>query len=302
MSPDAVLCDVETGICELPDAGAPAHAARQTEGRPVGMQQVSVVYVTDPICSACWVSEPAWRSVTARYADLLDVEHVFGGLLPGWDGFVDDGAGIRQPSDVALHWDEFAAFTGQPINSSVWLTDPLHSSFPPSIATVAVRLVAPELEEPFLRRIREFLFLDARNIARPEVLAEAAMKIGVDLVAYRAVLADGSAEDQFLRDRARSRGLGVRGFPTVFVEGSAGRLVLHGIFNADQLERAILSVSGADPRPHLASVAEAAERIGRGTSAEYAAALGWDTAVTERALVDAGMTRTDVAGGSVWSR
>lgn len=302
MSTDAVLCDVETGACELPDAGAPVESTTQLQERPAGTRLVSVVYVTDPICSACWVSEPAWRSVTARYGDLLDVAHVFGGLLPGWEGFADAGADIRQPSDVAHHWDEFAAFAGQPINSSVWLTDPLHSSFPPSIATVAVRLVAPELEEPFLRRIREFLFLDARNIARPEVLAEAAVEVGVDMDAYRAVLADGTAEEQFVRDRARSRALGVRGFPTVLVEGAAGRLVLHGIFSVDQLESAILSVSGADPRPHLASIAEATERLGRGTSAEYAAAVGWNTAVTERALADAGMTRADVAGGSVWSR
>lgn len=281
------MCDVETGVCEVE---APVTTA------------ASVIYVTDPICSACWVSEPAWRSVTARYGDLLDVEHVFGGLLPQWDGFLDAGAGIRQPSDVAHHWDEFAGLTGQPINSSVWLTDPLDSSFPPSIAAIAVRLAAPQLEEPFLRRIREMLFLDARNIARADVLAEAARSIGVDMQVYAALLADGSAEQEFLNDRARSRALGVRGFPTLFVEGAAGRLVLHGIFDADQLERAILAVTGVDRRPHLVDVTEAVDRLGTGTTAEYVAALGWDSVATERALDAAGMVRDEVGGGVVWTR
>lgn len=287
MAIDRGMCDVETGVCEVQ---APATTA------------ASVIYVTDPICSACWVSEPAWRSVTARYGDLLDVEHVFGGLLPGWDGFVDAGAGIRQPSDVAHHWDEFSGLTGQPINSAVWLTDPLDSSFPPSVAAIAVRLVAPQLEETFLRRIREMLFLDARNIARPDVLGEAAQSIGVDMQAYAAVLADGTAQQEFQNDRARSRALGVRGFPTLFVEGAAGRLVLHGIFDADQLERAILAVTGVDRRPHLVDVAEAVDRLGTGTTAEYVAALGWDSVATERALDAAGMVRDEVGGGVVWTR
>jgi protein-disulfide isomerase-like protein with CxxC motif len=284
---DLGMCDVETGVCEVQI--------------PV-VNGARVIYVTDPICSACWVSEPAWRSVTARYGDVLEIEHVFGGLLPGWDGFVDAGAGIRQPSDVAHHWDEFASLTGQPINSAVWLTDPLDSSFPPSIAAIAVRLVAPALEENFLRRIREMLFLDARNIARPEVLAEAAEQIGVDMDAYRVVIADGTAQEQFLNDRARSRALGVRGFPTLFVEGAAGRLVLHGIFDADRLERAVLAVTGMDRRPHLVDVPEAVDRLGGGTTAEYVAALGWDEADTERALAAAGMVRVEAGGGAVWVR
>lgn len=294
------LCDLESGACEMPGALPEGKEIADVE-RAVDAGAVRVVYVTDPICSACWVSEPAWRSVTARYGDVLEVEHVFGGLLPGWDGFVDAGAGIRQPSDVAHHWDEFAGLTGQPINSAVWLTDPLDSSFPPSIAAIAVRLVAPALEETFLRRIREMLFLGARNIARPEVLAEAAEQIGVDMDAYRVVLADGTAQEQFLDDRARSRALGVRGFPTLFVEGSAGRLVLHGIFDADRLERAVLAVTGMDRRPHLVDVSEAVDRLGAGTTAEYAAVLGWDAASTERALAAAGMVRGDVGGGAAWA-
>lgn len=301
MTTVAGICDTDTGLCAVPGAGA-EQAAAPDVAAVAQERPVRITYVTDPICSACWVSEPAWRSVTSRYADVLDVEHVYGGLLPSWDGFLDAGAGIRQPSDVAHHWDEFSTMTGQPIDASVWLTDPLHSSFPASIAAVAVRLVAPALETEFLRRVRELLFLDARNIARPEVLAEAAVAIGVDVAAYTAALADGSAEAQFLQDRVRSRTLGVRGFPTLFVEGVGGRLVVHGIFGPEQLERAVLAVSGLERRPHLPGVDAAADQLGLGTSAEYAAALGWDTVATERALAAAGMHKTGIGGGAVWRK
>lgn len=295
------MCDVETGSCAMPDTDGAATDTVQLSADRVHTR-ARAVYVTDPICSACWVSEPAWRSVAARYADVLDIEHVFGGLLPSWEGFLDAGAGIRQPSDVAHHWDEFAAMTGQPIDASVWLTDPLPSSFPPSIAAVAVRLVAPQLEAAYLRRIRENLFLDARNIARPEVLAAAAAAVGVDIAAYEAVIADGTAEQAFNNDRMKSRAMGVRGFPTVFVEGPAGRLMLHGIFSADQFERALLAVTGIERRPHLATVGAAIEELGTGTTAEYAATLGGTPAETEALLAAAGMVRRDVGGGTVWQK
>lgn len=62
----------------------------------------------------------------------------------------------------------------------MWLTDPLPSSYPPSVAVHAVRALAPDREEDYLRRMRQALFLEARNIARPEVLVACAADIGLD--------------------------------------------------------------------------------------------------------------------------
>lgn len=68
-----LLCLVATGVCgTVPEAA----------------QRVSVTYVTDPICSACWAMEPAWRAVEYTYGDRLDVRHVYGGLLPSGEGFL----------------------------------------------------------------------------------------------------------------------------------------------------------------------------------------------------------------------
>ncbi|GGS10180.1 hypothetical protein GCM10010269_56630 [Streptomyces humidus] len=52
------LCDIETGVCAVdttattaPATAVPVDVSRLTPTR--------VVYATDPICSACWVMEPA---------------------------------------------------------------------------------------------------------------------------------------------------------------------------------------------------------------------------------------------------
>src|SRR3954471_18399417 len=98
MNTDALHCDLDTGVCEL--APAPHAPVLEVEAPSRTAASTGVTYVTDPICSACWVMEPAWRTVSTRYADLIEVTHVYGGLLPTWDGFADPGAGIRKAEDV----------------------------------------------------------------------------------------------------------------------------------------------------------------------------------------------------------
>jgi len=158
-----LACDLTTGLCgsDEPDT-----------------RRVTITYVTDPICSACWAMEPAWRTVQHRYGDLLDVRHVYGGLLPGWDGFADPANGIHGHEHVAEHWREMAEHTGQATAVSVWDTDPIPSSFPPSMVLVAARDVAPELAETALRKLREELFVHGRNIARPDVWRDALAAAG----------------------------------------------------------------------------------------------------------------------------
>lgn len=299
-TPDGGACDLESGVCTLPgNEAAPSRTAATSPGPQA--DRTRITYVTDPICSACWILEPAWRSLTERYRDLIDVRHVYGGLLRGWQGFHDAGNGIRRPEDVAHHWDEFSERSGQPINSSVWWSDPLDSSYPPSIALAAVRLLAPEAEEAFLRRMREELFLNGRNIARPEVLDELVTELGLPVAPYRELVEKGAATAEFERDLVLTHELGARGFPTLILEGPDGRIKLHGWLGQDRLEEAFLSVSGAARRSPIASVREAMDRLGTGTSLEYAALTGQSVASVERQLAEAGAELRTAGKGKVWS-
>jgi predicted DsbA family dithiol-disulfide isomerase len=171
---------------------------------------VQILFVTDPICSHCWAMEPAWRRFLYLYGEHVEVSHLYGGLLPHWEGFADVGAGIRAPADIPPHWDEVVERYGQPIDASVWLTDPLASSYPPSVAVHAVRALAPEREEAYLRRIRQALFLEARNIARREVLIDCAADIGLDPDRFAAALDDPASEAGFAADLAAKVRSGIR--------------------------------------------------------------------------------------------
>ena len=95
------------------------------------IKPIKIIYYTDPICSSCWGIEPQLRKLKLEYGNFIEIEYRMGGLLPDWSY---NSGGISKPSDVAHHWDEVSAYYDMPIDGNVWLTDPLSSSYPASIA------------------------------------------------------------------------------------------------------------------------------------------------------------------------
>lgn len=279
----AYSCDTATGVCgETPEDGPTT--------------RISIV--TDPLCSACWVFEPAWRAFVHRYGHHVTLRHVYGVLLPGWTGFADPGAGIFGPADVPAHWDEAARATGQPIDSSVWLTDPVTSTVPAAAALLRVRAAAPALEGRYLRRLRELVFAEARNIARADVLRAAAVDVGVADPSAVAAPPDDAALSAIEEERAAMRALGARSFPTLVFDSGDQQLRVAG---AQPYARLVQLLSLGDPQVRPAARPDAAEAIQayeRATTAEIAALTGLDQAAAEAALRACGAA----ADGLLWAR
>jgi predicted DsbA family dithiol-disulfide isomerase len=142
-----------------------------------------------------------------------------GGLLPDWSY---NSGGISKPSDVAHHWDEVSIYYDMPIDGDVWLEDPLHSSYPPSIAFKAAQLQDKNKAIVFLREIREMVFLQKKNIAKWEYLVLAVEKSGLDVVQFKKDT-ESVAVTLFNEDLKLGLELGVRGFPTLLFTDSTGR-------------------------------------------------------------------------------
>ena len=209
-----LLCDIETGLCQMPET---SHEIKETV-LEAGGKPVKVIYYTDPICSTCWGIEPQLRKLKLQYGRFFEIEYRMGGLLPDWSY---NSGGISQPSDVAHHWDEVSAYYDMPIDGDVWLEDPLHSSYPPSIAFKAAQLQNKEKAVQFLRAIRELLFLQKKNIAKWEYISLAAQKAGLDVEQLKQDY-EGRAKELFAEDLEEAKKLGVRGFPTLFFVDNEG--------------------------------------------------------------------------------
>lgn len=210
-----LLCDIETGMCEMPDGKQNDSQTKITQSTK---KPVKVIYYTDPICSSCWGIEPQLRKLKLEYGSSIEVEYRMGGLLPDWSY---NSGGINKPIDVAHHWDEVSAYYDMPIDGDLWLEDPLNSSYPPSIAFKAAQMQDNEKAILFLREIREMVFLQKKNIAKWEYLAEAAKKVGLNVEQLKNDF-EGKANELFQEDLKLGKELGVRGFPTMFFVDERG--------------------------------------------------------------------------------
>lgn len=203
-----LLCDPVEGAC-----GLPASTSRNKVDVHPDDQPVKVIYFTDPICSSCWGIEPQLRKLKLEYGHILDIAYHMGGLLPDWSY---NSGGISKPSDVAHHWDEVSVHYDMPIDGDVWLEDPLHSSYPPSIAFKAAQMQDEQKAIVLLRELREMVFLQKTNITRWEHIAIAAEAAGLDVLQLKTDY-EGEAKANFESDLQLAKSMGVRGFPSVFL-------------------------------------------------------------------------------------
>jgi 2-polyprenyl-6-methoxyphenol hydroxylase-like FAD-dependent oxidoreductase/predicted DsbA family dithiol-disulfide isomerase len=195
-----------------------------------------VRYFTDPICSTCWIIQPAWKKLNLEYGHYLDIQYIMGGLLPSWK---DCKGKIISPSDAALHWKEVAESYKMPIDSDIWIEDPLSSSFPPSIAFKAAQIQDEHKAILFLRRIREMIFLEKKNIMKWGFLEMAAVEAGLDIIRFRMDYIN-EARASFEQDLELAREMDVNSFPTLFFTDRAGNEVrLKGYQHYQDFEQAI---------------------------------------------------------------
>jgi putative protein-disulfide isomerase len=230
-----LLCDPESGICEMPSYQKNKEDEIKTETK----KPIKIVYFTDPICSSCWGIEPQLRRLKLEYGANFEIEYRMGGLLKDWSY---NSGGISKPGDVAHHWDEVSLYYEMPIDGDVWLEDPLASSYPASIAFKAAQIQNKEKAIQYLRRIREMVFLEKKNIAKFEILQKAALEVGLDTEKFKADY-EGTAKELFYEDLEVTRKYGVRGFPTLFLSNQKNnQVVINGFQPYQNFENAILQL------------------------------------------------------------
>ena len=209
---NAMMCDLETGICGPVDEG---NTAMGLIDLTAPNKKIDVYYVTDPICSHCWALEPTLRKFVEEYGNYINMHILMGGLLEKWDGFADVANGISGPADVAAHWREVGDHTRMPIDGSFWLEDPVSSSYIPSRVFKTIQQLDANLAPIFLRKAREAVFPFNKNIASDEVLIDIINEMGLkgEEIVKESHLA--AAQASLEEDFKMVSKLGVRGFPTI---------------------------------------------------------------------------------------
>lgn len=288
-----LLCDLESGVCEMPSTNSAVHSELS-----IGKKPVRIIYFTDPICSSCWGIEPQLRKLKLEYKNSIEIEYRMGGLLPDWSY---NSGGISKPSDVAHHWDEVSIKYDMPIDGDVWLEDPLHSSYPPSIAFKAAAMQDTHQAILFLRKLRELVFLQKKNITQWEYIRQAAQQTSLDVTQLKKDV-EGKAKDLFLEDLELAKQLGVRGFPTLFfVDGAGNQEKVYGTKPYEVYRDAILKL-------HPSAMKQSFEKDWKSlfatyptlTAKEYSVLAGIPRSEVEAYLHQLPLEKLTTKNGALW--
>lgn len=277
-----MMCDLETGMCEIPERDIEVKTILNEE---VKEKAIRIVYYTDPICSACWGIEGALRKMKLEYGDNFTIEYRMGGLLPAFGNGYNAG-GISSPADVAAHWDEASDYYQMPIDGNVWHDDPLSSSYPSSMAFKVAELQDSDRAMEFMRVMREMLFLQKKNIAKWEVIEEAARKAKLDTDLLKKDY-DAKGSDLLQTDLNLGREMGVRGFPSLyFFDNKEMKAFVYGTRPYSDFETAILKTdSEATKKSYDKDPLSIIKLFGSMTIKELSVLAEVDMTTAEKALI-----------------
>lgn len=294
-----LMCDPASGVCEMPGT------QNQDNNNFISNQKkaVKIIYFTDPICSSCWGIEPQLRKLKLEYGNNIEIEYRMGGLLPNWN--YNSGA-ISKPSDVAHHWDEVSQYYDMPIDGDIWLEDPLDSSYPPSIAFKAAQMQDEKKANLFLRRIKEMVFIEKKNIAKWEIISMAATQTGLDVVQLQSDYQN-KAKELFQSDLDLAKKLGVRGFPTLFfIDSENNQQMIYGFKPYQAFEEATIKSFPKAVKNHYETSWQALfSNFPTLTTREFSELSGDTKNESEtqlQKLADTGkITKTETKNGSLWA-
>ncbi|MBN3753640.1 DsbA family protein [Paraburkholderia sp. Tr-20389] len=205
---------------------------------------MKLIFVGDPMCSWCYGFGKEMSAIAQSMPD-LEVQVVVGGMAAGSTQVLDDAAKQFR----LTHWARVEQMSGAVFNRDALMARKnfVYDTEPVCRAVVSARTVAPNVD--VLKVFRAFqlaFYVDGLDTTDGNVLAE----IGARAIAEQGIATTANAffeaftSDEVIdatqRDFELTRRLGVRGFPSLFVEidGKIGQLS-SGYTTAAQVTQAL---------------------------------------------------------------
>lgn len=182
------------------------------------MARLEVVLYHDVLCSWCYLADQRLSVLRAEMGDALDLSYRAYAIRPE-----PEAVSPRDARVLARHYKRVAKEPGgEGIVPDVWLSgDPPASTLPPLVALEAARLQGLGRRDALLLSLREAAFRRGLNVSRRDVIIELAQRVGLDVERFVTAL-DAPATEQAVRaEHAEGHGRGVRGVPTLLVNGDA---------------------------------------------------------------------------------
>lgn len=185
---------------------------------------IEITYYTDPLCPWSWGFEPQWRRLRYEYEGKIGWRYRMGGMIASWQNYSDPLNDITRPLQMGPLCRQVKHVTGMPVHDFVWVENPPTSSFPACVAVKAAELQSRDVAEQYLRKVREAVMLECRNVARKEVLSELAERLSnegqvdLDVERFKRDLKGEQALEMFREDLREAARLDIGRFPTLTLQ------------------------------------------------------------------------------------
>ena len=200
---------------------------------------MELLYVADPMCSWCYGFGPQLAQLLERHPQAR-VELVMGGLRP----FNTEPMSEAFRDMLREHWRHVHEASGLPFNESlIERADFIYDTEPACRAVVTARSIFAGLALGYFKAVQEAFYREARDVTRPEVLADIAAEQGFGRAAFLAQLESDTMRDETRLDFNTAQSVGATGFPTLGVaHGAQLFLVTAGYVGADVLEERLAEI------------------------------------------------------------
>ena len=253
-----------------------------------------IVYYTDPLCSWSWAFEPQWRRLRYEFGAQVHWSYRMGGMIADWQQYADPFNDVSRPVQMGPQWFQVRTLTEMPLVERIWLEDPPASSYPACIAVKAAERQGTHYGEVYLRRVREAVMVESRNVARRDVLLAVAQAVAetvddFDVEQFALDLADQQTVVDFRQDLQDVRYREIGRFPAFALLNATGRgIMLVGYRPYTVLRQALTHfMPELEPVRHASNGVEYINYWGRATAREVAEALEQQTGQAEQALAQA---------------
>ena len=201
------------------------------EERPCPMT-ATLTYLFDPLCGWCYAAAPALARLQATAG--VHVELAPTGLFAG------GGARPMDAQFAAYAWSNdqrIEKLTGQPFTQAyrdriLGAAGGRFDSGPATLALTAVAQTAPDRELDVLHALQRARYVDGRDTADAQVLADVLTALGLAEAAAMVLSPDaalrGAVAERVVKAQAMMQSVGARGVPQLVVTGQGGALRLIG--------------------------------------------------------------------------
>jgi putative protein-disulfide isomerase len=171
-------------------------------------------YFADPMCSWCWGFSPVLDQIKAHYGEKLKVALMMGGLQPG----TAESMTPESREEILHHWHEVKKLTGQVFTFENAMPDGfIYDTEPPSRSVIAVSEISSESTLPFFKKVQQAFYIEQKNVADSEVLAELASSFSIDNQEFTERFNSDEVKNKTQLHFQHTRQAEVRGFPTLVI-------------------------------------------------------------------------------------